>query len=588
MSETLTPPPGPLGSALAALDAQQARLPEAERGLGKELADLRDRLRGDPALEQDARFTTEVAWLVQDWQAFSGTGEPPRISPVVLAGLQNFAGAVPGLENEEIRSLLERTGELDDRALVQDIRQKALEVAAMSPEEQASVVAARIAAVLDYRFGQAVASPAPAPAPAPAPEATPPVENVAQQPVEPAMAASPAQTERGEEAAGLTPPSPAEAAPAADQPVTPDAPVAVPGDMPQDGFNPGDPYNGGQGDREADGPPDHFADDPGYQASFEREAEMSRAAEDDARQRDGRPPAGPAEAGPPENGNAPGGAARDDAVRAEDNKRATEVENVLPSTENSAAPQGGSARPQQKPHQDASVQKQPNASSPQQEGNDTKPVVSRPDTAASTLAAPGASMRSQFANWSGEQAARSRARFIEERVRKVRDATHALEEDITVLRTVGKEFFEAFDRAVEKEASKDGARTVIAGMTTDGPYKELRSQLDATFSETPAFAAAWNKLRQSAATLGAETQNLMTSAVQRDAVGEPNVKSAEEDAARTAYKLESLPGREPGKDLLKEINTALENLVKQFRNFFTRERQQERERAPDNSPSPGL
>ena len=73
----------------------------------------------------------------------------------------------------------------------------------------------------------------------------------------------------------------------------------------------------------------------------------------------------------------------------------------------------------------------------------------------------------------------------------MRDATHALEEDITVLRTVGKEFFEAFDRAVEKEASKDGARTVIAGMTADGPYKELRSQLDATFSETPAFAAAW-------------------------------------------------------------------------------------------------
>lgn len=214
--------------------------------------------------------------------------------------------------------------------------------------------------------------------------------------------------------------------------------------------------------------------------------------------------------------------------------------------------------------------------------------ASVPDTATSTLAAAGAAMRSQFANWSGEEAARSRARFMEERVRKVRDATHALEEDITVLRTVGKELFEAFDRAVEKEASKDGARTVIAGMTADGPYKELRSQLDATFSETPAFAAAWNKLRQSAATLGAEMQNLMTSAVQRNAVGEPNVKSAEEDAARTAYKLESLPGREPGKDLLKEINTALENLVKQFRNFFTRERQQERERAPDNSPSPGL
>ncbi|MFT8644666.1 MAG: hypothetical protein ABF821_12575, partial [Gluconacetobacter sp.] len=144
--------------ALAALDAQQSRLPETERGLGKEVADLRERLKDNPRLENDARFTTEVAWLVQDWKVLSGTGEDPKISPLLAAGLRSFATELPGLENEEMKGMLRQAGGLEDRSLARDIRQQALQVADMTPEDQASIAAARIAAVLDYRLGLANAA----------------------------------------------------------------------------------------------------------------------------------------------------------------------------------------------------------------------------------------------------------------------------------------------------------------------------------------------------------------------------------------------------------------------------------------------
>ena len=65
MSGTLTQQ-GPLGYVLQALDAQQSTIPEAERGLAQDLSDLTARLRENPGLESDPKFTVQVAWLVQD------------------------------------------------------------------------------------------------------------------------------------------------------------------------------------------------------------------------------------------------------------------------------------------------------------------------------------------------------------------------------------------------------------------------------------------------------------------------------------------------------------------------------------------
>lgn len=200
----------------------------------------------------------------------------------------------------------------------------------------------------------------------------------------------------------------------------------------------------------------------------------------------------------------------------------------------------------------------------------------------------GASVRNQYAEWSGGQAARSRSGFMEERVRKVRDASHTVDQDIVAIRAVGREFFVAFDKAVENEEARGGARTVIAGMTETGAYRGLRTQLDASLRRTPAFATAWDRLRQSAATLGVEAQNLMTSAVQRGAVGEPNVKLAEEYAARAGYRLENLPGRGQGQNLLEETNVAMEKVVDRHRAGFVREDRRMRSYSQDNGPSPGM
>ncbi|MFT9366900.1 MAG: hypothetical protein ABF572_15335, partial [Gluconobacter sp.] len=105
MSQTTTPQSF-IGTALAGLDAQQRTVPEGERGLAKELADLQKRLAENPALENDPRFCTQVAWLVQDWQKFSGTGQAPAVSPFLTAGMAHLASTYPGLENPQIRAAL--------------------------------------------------------------------------------------------------------------------------------------------------------------------------------------------------------------------------------------------------------------------------------------------------------------------------------------------------------------------------------------------------------------------------------------------------------------------------------------------------
>lgn len=155
MSETVSPMPGFMASVLSALNAQQASVPEAQRGLAPELKDLTARLAADPALENDPRFGVEVAWLVQDWQRFSGTGQAPALPPVLQAGLRVMAQDLPGLQNADLKALLAQAGAITDRNLVRDIRQQALRVAALSPAEQVAVGAAKAVAVLEYRVSQA-------------------------------------------------------------------------------------------------------------------------------------------------------------------------------------------------------------------------------------------------------------------------------------------------------------------------------------------------------------------------------------------------------------------------------------------------
>ena len=156
MSGTLSMTPSTSISALLGnLHQQQEQVPADQRGLARELENLRTQLEANPALESDHAYLTQVAWLVQDWSKFSGTNQTPALSPVLQAGLQQMSNHYPGLENNDLRQLLAHTPDMHDQRLVSDIRSTAMEVASMSPETQAATLVGMATANLVNRVMEA-------------------------------------------------------------------------------------------------------------------------------------------------------------------------------------------------------------------------------------------------------------------------------------------------------------------------------------------------------------------------------------------------------------------------------------------------
>ncbi|MGY8607185.1 hypothetical protein ACTVH1_16055 [Gluconobacter cerinus] len=536
MSGTLTQP-GPLGYVLQALDAQQSTIPAPERGLAQDLSDLTARLRENPGLESDPKFTVQVAWLVQDWKALSGTGAEPQIPPILAAGLKAHGTDLPGLENEEFKALLAQAGSLEDRDLVRDLRKTALEMSEMSPEDQASVAAARLAAVLDYRITMALSgTPARAqqtePEPAPAREASPEVQHQAS-----ADMSQPTVTE-------------------------PEPPVAEsehPSHEPQQAprtqheiLEPGLPSN------------DPFEDE-GYLQSLEDEAGPFR--DDEEFQGDPRPSEQPGDVEDPVPQSS---AERDRSIHRNDQQNADAAEDAEPDAAARPAP---SAKTSQLDADQATAENKPKPESP---SNQAEAKVA-PTTATATN-------RRGLADFMSDLVGKSDDRQIQNRTRKVKEAAREVEEDLGALKRVGREFFEAFTKAASEPGQSENS--VIAGMTEDGSHKALRAQLIASLEKTPGFAESWEKLRKSSQRLGKEVEVLGDEASKRDALSDPTVQSAEETAASVGKKLESLPSQEPGKDFLKEVGAALQRLVDRFHDFFTKDRKQGQEQSRDNSPSP--
>ncbi|MBS1051610.1 hypothetical protein [Gluconobacter japonicus] len=555
MSGTLTQQ-GPLGYVLQALDAQQSTIPEAERGLAKDLSDLTARLQENPGLESDPKFTVQVAWLVQDWKALSGTGADPQIPPILAAGLKAHGTDLPGLENEEMKALLAQAGSLEDRDLVRDLRKTALDMSGMSPEDQASVAAARLAAVLDYRITMALSgTPARAqqaePEPSPRPDA---------QQADPAVTSTPQPAPPREASSEVQQPASADMSqPTVTEPELPVAESEHPSHEPQQAprtqheiLEPGLPSN------------DPFEDE-GYLRSLEEEAGPFR--DDEEFQGDLRPSEQPEEV---EDAVLQSPAEEDRAVHRDDQSEADRSEREKP--EAAVRPTPGT-RTSQPDADQATAENKPKPES--------KPAQAEAKVAPTTATATN---RRGLADFMSDLVGKSDDRQILDRTRKVQAAAREVEEDLGALKRVGHEFFEAFSKAASEPGQSE--RSVIAGMTEDGSHKALRAQLNASLEKTPGFAESWEKLRKSSQRLGKEVEVLGDEASKRDALSDPTVQSAEETAASVGKKLESLPGQEPGKDFLKEVGAALERLVDRFHDFFTKDRKQGQEQSRDNSPSP--
>lgn len=153
-------------SLLDYLDREQQSVPQNGRGLNDRLTDLRERLTQDPALEENKRFRVEVAWLVQDWKNLSGTGREVFLPPREASEMRHLSVNLPGLENEDVKTLLRNSEGLRDHGLMAELRKEALRIAELEPGEQLAHAIVRGIAVLDWRVEQAKAAPAPNPAPA--------------------------------------------------------------------------------------------------------------------------------------------------------------------------------------------------------------------------------------------------------------------------------------------------------------------------------------------------------------------------------------------------------------------------------------
>lgn len=160
MSGTLSATPSTsIASLLGNLQQQQEQVPVGQRGLAKELEALRRQLDANPALEADPAYLTQVAWLVQDWQKFSGTGQQPALSPVLQAGLDQMSAHYPDLENPNLHQLLGQTADLHDQQLVSVIRATAMEVAQMPPEHQTAFMVGQATENLMNKMLQAGTTP---------------------------------------------------------------------------------------------------------------------------------------------------------------------------------------------------------------------------------------------------------------------------------------------------------------------------------------------------------------------------------------------------------------------------------------------
>jgi hypothetical protein len=535
MSDTLTPPvtTSPLDMVLHALEEQQEKVPPAQRGLASELSGLRQQLVGNRSLENDPRFCAQVGWLVQDWKQFSGTGEEPNISPVLAAGLRAMAADLPGLEQPDMKALLVRAGGLQDRELVQNIRHRALETAALSPQEQASLAVAKLIAVLEYRVDQAFAAPAPQAAPAAAHAAS-------QRPAPSGPEARPA--------AGLSP-----------EPAPPSGPAQ------------------GTGQQQAGMADPEHTDDSGYWESVDRElAGDGRAAD-------------PAAGLPGENG--PEHEAR---IREAERATATRAEGEVPddkqgpeSTEPSEKAEAGKRQGQSGAKQ-AQSQSAPTEQSPAQAGQETPQAAQ--GAAPQAAPAPGAGFRmprpiAALASYAADCREEADGRRMKELGDRVQRDAKAVVEGIDSLHSAAPDLFAKLDATAKQQGST--VVQTIAEMRAGGRNEALRKEFEAKFAD-PVYAAAYGKVETAGSRLLKSVRNLTVEGANRGVMGSAPVKDGEEAAGRAAMKLDDIPGRKEGKSLFAEIGALVEKVAERLRDFFSRIRGEGPTRDRDSGPSRGL
>lgn len=558
MSATLTASPAASVPALLdALHQQQSAIPENQRGLSKELAQLRDRLEKDPSVESDPQYLTQVAWLVQDWQKFSGTNQEPALSLLLQAGFTSMVHQYPGLQNDNLRQLLEDTAQITDRDLVTSIRATVMDVAQLSPDQQNSFMVNMAEETLTRRVMDApvrltndantidhqneIASGQPIPRPEGIRDIQEGTERGVQQKSEPSLSSQPPEATAQ---SGLSQ--------SEELPFTPPAHEDT---VPQTGEDHG--VSSGASEHQA--PPstheDHVPepDDtlPGQDNQLDTDSATRPVSEPEVHHDAPSEDMGITEA-------------KDKQIRRDDKRQSDASEQQDPDVTSAHKNKG-------------QAQRQSTQKTNQQQPSEAQ--------AAAPPAAPSVMSRaaSAFATWGANARAGADRRRIDKLVTDVDQDISNSRSNHQRLKNVAAPFF----KKLEQTAAKEGVSIpqVIAQMGLGGKHETLGQEFMQERMKNPEVRSAYENLVGSLSNMKRNVLSLQAEAGQRQATEDPAVKMAEQRVGELGMEVESVPGVDPGKNLIQTIGDIVEKLVEKARDFLGLNKQHEQGR--DNGPSMG-
>lgn len=555
----------PISALLTELDRQQKAVPEEQRGLARELEELRQRLEKDPSLENNAQYCTQVAWLMQDWQKFSGTGQAPAVSPLLAGGLQAFAGQYPGLQNPTLQAMLGQTEAIQDRALLNDIRRSAIEMSTIPPEQQSFLLVRTAVENLAARATGA---------------------GMALTATTPGMAADPNQGTLSLDNAAITQPAPSPVAPVADVVPTPAVDPAqeeisatqsiasqATGSAPEVASVPLQSINAvpAQATAALDAAPVDPQPAEPIVASEEAAGPRHPTQEDEnqARREDTRT-TNAAENTPPE-ANQPAQATQSTtAEKVEEREQGEGASQALKnkkvnSATNDQRRENQAGQASQSPPQSAPAQ-----SAPRQSGSIAGHAISK--------------MTNAFAAWSANSQAESDRRRIDKLTGDIHLNAEQASENFQTLKRAAGPFFQKLEATAAREGME--VPQFIKGMTEGSKDFGLWQEFTRLRMNDPGVQFAYEALTTSMSDMRRNLTSLQGEAEQRGATQNSAVVQAQDKAGKLALEMEGVPGMEPGKTLIQSIGGVVEKLMEKMRAFLGLDRQKEQKRETEPSRGP--
>lgn len=637
MSETLSAvqptatPASTMAGVLQAMGQQQQSVPEDQRGLADRLKALQDQLENDPSLESDPKFATQIAWLVQDWPKFSGTGQAVPVSPLLHAGLNAMAGQYPGMSNPQVMSMLQQTAGMDDRQLVADIRNASVELGALPAEQQTSFLISAGVNALAARAAQTGVAPAPQPSPivqpAPAPQPAAPEafvaapgmasESVAQ--TGPAVAQfEPSLADLGQRedapsfvvagdneptaeelaARGASPDYAAQVTQPGMETVSPVAASVVAESVPQaasqEAVGPGRPASEqdmGHDDPsfghasmnvpfgDGDGAPSPRANETVDATRGEPEAQATQSAQEPSKAAGERT----VQAGMSED--------QEEDIRNRDMNNQQEAQNTPPEKRQQNAQKQPAQSNGEKERAKTNARTKDVEPEVEQEQQTPASAQAQPQTA-QPAQAPVGSLAGHIVSkgvnvaksWFANQAVASDQRRIDSLVATVDGNIRMADRHYQDLKQSAAPFFKKLEETAQQEGVKPAA--LMASMGEGGKHYGLWQEFTNLRMTDERVGKPYNDLATTLQDMRRNLGSLQSEAAERGATNAQSVTGVEERAGQKARDMEDVPGRNPGESLIKSIGGALERLMEKVKARFLA-LTQGREQGRDTSPSMG-